>query len=183
VTGRPVLAEAVPGETSRSPRPQRWRVVLRTILTWAFFGLVVALLMRLARHIDWAGVFRTLRNIEASTLGLAAMAALGSHLVYASFDVLGKVYTRHHLPISRILPITFVCYVFNLNLSAWVGALAARYRLYSRQGLTGAVIARIVTLSLITNWLGHFALAGALFSSGRVPFPLSEGSGARATGA
>ncbi|HEY0705311.1 MAG TPA: lysylphosphatidylglycerol synthase domain-containing protein [Polyangia bacterium] len=159
-----------------SRRSARWPW-FRTGLTYAFFALVIGLLVTLARSIDWASVFRTLDAIPGRTLGLAAVAAVGSHLVYTSFDVLGKIYTRHHLPVSRIVPITFVCYVFNLNLSAWVGAIAARFRLYSRLGLPAAVITRVFTLSLMTNWLGYIVLAGAVFAAGRAPL-LEGGLGA-----
>ncbi len=59
---------------------------------------------------------------------------------------------------------TFVCYAFNLNLSSWVGGIALRYRLYSRLGLDVSTITRILSLSLITNWLGYMLLAGFVFS-------------------
>ncbi|HEY0711263.1 MAG TPA: YbhN family protein, partial [Polyangia bacterium] len=158
-------------------RKSRWQV-LRTVLVYGFFALIVGLLVTLARSIDWRAVFRTLDDLPGQRLGLAAMAAIASHLVYSTFDVLGKVYTRHHLPVSRIIPITFVCYVFNLNLSAWVGSIAARFRLYSRLGLPPAVITRVFTLSLMTNWLGYTLLAGVVFAAGRAPLLAEGGLGA-----
>lgn len=39
-----------------------------------------------------------------------------------------------------------------------------RYRLYSRLGLDVSTITRILSLSLITNWLGYMLLAGFVFS-------------------
>ncbi len=41
-----------------------------------------------------------------------------------------------------------------------------RYRLYSRLGVSTSNIAKILGLSLATNWFGYMALAGAVFSSG-----------------
>ena len=50
-------------------------------------------------------------------------------------------------------------------------ALALRYRLYSRFGLSASTITRIVGFSLLTNWIGYAALAGAAFASGLVELP------------
>src|SRR5690606_39662398 len=69
--------------------------------------------------------------------------SLASYAVYCCYDVLGKAYAGHNLPIRQVVPITFVCYAFNLNLSAWVGGIALRYRLYSRLGLRASQITQI----------------------------------------
>jgi len=151
----------------------RWWPVAKKLLTYAFFIMVVVLLVALAKKVDWDEVITTLRAYSMKTLLLAGLATLGSYLVYTSFDLLGKRYTRHSLPASQILPVTFVCYAFNLNLSAWVGGIAFRYRLYSRLGLKNSVITQIFTLSLMTNWLGYMALGGTVFALGWVKMPES----------
>src|SRR5690606_21214678 len=75
------------------------------------------------------------------------------------------------LPVRQILPVTFVCYAFNLNLSSWIGGVAFRFRLYSRLGLNKATITRVLSLSLLTNWMGYLCLAGAVFASGLLKLP------------
>ena len=87
--------------------------------------------------------------------------------------MLGKRYARHDLPVRQILPVTFVCYAFNLNLSAWVGGIALRFRLYSRLGLKPAQITRVFTMSILTNWLGYMWLAGLIFAMGWIEPPAS----------
>lgn len=158
---------------------KRWPL-LKKILTYVFFVLVAVLLVTLARTLDWQEVLRTLRSYKAETLWMAGAAMLGSYVVYCFFDVLGKRYVQHELPVRQILPVTFVCYAFNLNLSAWVGGIALRYRLYSRLGLRPSQITRVFTLSLLTNWLGYMWLAGVIFAMGWItPPPNWEiGSGA-----
>lgn len=64
-----------------------------------------------------------------------------------------------------------ISYAFNLNLSAWVGGIAMRYRLYSRLGVSKGNIAKILGLSLATNWFGYMTIAGVVFSSGLVRMP------------
>jgi hypothetical protein len=52
---------------------------------------------------------------------------------YASFDLIGRTYIRQDLT-ETDPPVGIISYAFNLNLSAWVGGIAMRYRLYSRLG-------------------------------------------------
>ena len=127
------MSETTQGEAKSGWR-RRWPLI-KKILTYVFFALVAGLLIGLARNLDWQEVYNTLRNYQAKTLWMAGAAAFGSYVVYCFFDVLGKRYARHDLPVRQILPVTFVCYAFNLNLSAWVGGIALRFRLYSRLGL------------------------------------------------
>jgi uncharacterized membrane protein YbhN (UPF0104 family) len=148
----------------------RWRAA-RPVLAAVFYVAVAVMLAFLARRIDWRAGFASLRATSTGTLIAAAAVAWASHVVYASFDVLAKRYTRHHLRAGQIMPVTFVCYVFNLNLGAWIGSIGLRYRLYSRLGLGAGVITRIFTFSVVTNWTGYFALAGAVLAAGRVPLP------------
>jgi len=163
-------------QTNQAEAKSGWRrrwPLIKKILTYVFFALIVGLLIGLARNLDWAEVYKTLRNYQAQTLWMAGAAAFGSYLVYCFFDVLGKGYARHDLPIRQILPVTFVCYAFNLNLSAWVGGIALRFRLYSRLGLKPSQITRVFTMSILTNWLGYMWLAGMIFSMGWIQPPAS----------
>jgi len=140
-------------------------------LTLGFFILVLVLLALLARRLNWQEVLATLHAYRTATLLLAAGATLASYLVYSSFDLLGRLYTRHQLPWRQVMPVTFVCYAFNLNLGSLVGGIAFRYRLYSRLGLGKGVITQVLTLSVMTNWLGYLCLAGTLFALRLVQLP------------
>ncbi|GAB7527890.1 lysylphosphatidylglycerol synthase domain-containing protein [Pseudomonas sp. 3A(2025)] len=136
-----------------------------------FFIAVPVLLFMLVKNIDWQEVKKALQSYKASTLAMAGLVAAASYLTYCGFDILARFYTRHKLSVAQIIPVTFVCYAFNLNLSSWVGGIALRYRLYSRLGLDVPTITRILSLSLITNWLGYMLLAGFVFASGFVKLP------------
>ena len=134
-----------------SPRGfKRWKKPL----TIAFFLLLIVLFTMLARRIDWSEVFDTLGDFKLRTLWIAAGLTLCSFLVYACFDLIGRTYIRQPLRWKQILPVGIISYAFNLNLSAWVGGIAMRYRLYSRLGVSNANIAKILGLSLATNWFG-----------------------------
>ena len=146
---------------------KRWKKPL----TIAFFVLLIVLFTLLARRIDWSEVFQTLSEFKLRTLFIAGALTLCSFIVYACFDLIGRTYIRQPLRWKQILPVGIISYAFNLNLSAWVGGIAMRYRLYSRLGVSTSNIAKILGLSLATNWFGYMALAGVVFSSGLVTLP------------
>ena len=156
---------------SQKQNPNPWIRWGKRLLTALFFILVPVLLVLLVKNLEWNDVVQALRSYSPLTLAACVGITAISFLLFASYDLLGRAYTGHHLPARQILPLTFVCYAFNLNLSSWVGAIALRYRLYSRLGLGVATVTRILTFSLITNWLGYVILAGSVFSLRLVRLP------------
>ncbi|MCO7518128.1 MULTISPECIES: lysylphosphatidylglycerol synthase domain-containing protein [unclassified Pseudomonas] len=155
-----------------------WQVWGKRLLTLLFIVLVPTLLLVLARNLDWQEVRRSLLAYQPATLGLGLLLALCSYLVFASYDLLARAYTGHRLPARQVLPVAFVCYAFNLNFTTWVGGVALRYRLYSRLGLDTPTITRILTLGLLTNWMGYLLLAGTVFALGQVKLPADWALGA-----
>ncbi len=144
---------------ARRPAWGRW-------LSALFAVAVLALLVWAARAVDWAQVMAALAQVSPGTLLLAALLCVASHLIYSTYDLVGKRWTGHALPVRRVMLITFISYAFNLNLGSLVGAFAIRLRLYAREGLRQPVPTQILALSLSTNWLGYGALAGGLFLGG-----------------
>lgn len=160
------------------PRVHRW-------LAAAFLALVATLVAMQARELDWAHVGKAIAQLSPATLAVAALLAAASHALYAHFDLLGKHYTGHGLARSRVLALTFVSYAFNLNLGTLVGGVGFRLRLYTRYGVDPATVARVLSLSLVTNWLGYLMLAGALFALHPLSLPPTwklDGSGLRMLG-
>ncbi|MGA4445890.1 lysylphosphatidylglycerol synthase domain-containing protein [Ectopseudomonas chengduensis] len=146
-------------------------------LTLFFLLAVPALLYMLARNLDWGEVRQALNDYSAQTLLVGALIACASYLVFACYDLLGRHYSRHHLPARQVLPVAMVCYAFNLNFTTWIGGVAMRYRLYMRLGLSASTVTRILSLSLLTNWTGYMALAGVIFSLRLVQLPENWGLG------
>lgn len=152
--------------------------LIRRAATMVFFALVAYLLVTHAQTIEWDKVAEALTAYQPKVLILAGLLAWGVILVYSCYDLMGRHYLyqdqlqrdgkhrdhfRKNLPKRRVLVITFVSYVFNLNLGALVGGFAFRYRLYSRLGLSSKQITTILGLSVGTNWLGYCLLGGLIF--------------------
>lgn len=163
-----------PLPSSHRPEPgkprSRW-VWARRAVNLLFFVMVPVFLFILFRNMDWQEVVHGLRGYKHSTLWLGGAIALLSYLVFASYDLVSRYYTRHRLPATQVLPLAFVCYAFNLNLSSWVGGIALRYRLYGKLGLDGPTITRILSLGLVTNWLGYLFIGGTVFAMGLPALP------------
>lgn len=146
---------------------------MRQALWIAFAVAVLALIGWRAREIDWSEVLTALRALPLSTIALGAAIAVAAHAAYISYDLLARRYTGHRLGLGETAAVAGVCFAFNLNLGALVGGVALRYRLYARFGLNTSVITRILGFSVLTNWIGYSALAGAAFASGLVDLPNS----------
>ena len=140
-----------------------WWPVAKRMAALLFFVCVAALLLHQARSIDWQEVLQAIRELPLPTLLAAAALAACSHLLYSSYDLLGRHLTGHSLGTRTVMGVTFISYAFNLNLGSTVGGVAFRFRLYSRLGLATATITRILGISLITNWAGYLLAAGIAF--------------------
>ena len=129
-----------------------------------FFVLVAGLLVSQARHIEWHQVLTSLQRYPLTAAWGAVLLALTSFTLYSTFDLLGRHYTEHTLRAPTVMMVTFISYAFNLNLGSLVGGVAFRFRLYSRLGLPTGVITRIMSLSMLSNWMGYLLLGGLIFS-------------------
>lgn len=144
-------------------RSSRWWPWAITLVSGAFVLLIGTLLFRQASSVDWGAVWNALIDLPMAALLGGAALAFASHGIYSSFDLFGRHYTRHGLPVARTIGTTLIAYPFTLNLGSLIGGVTVRYRLYSRQGLSVGDIGQVVAISIITNWLGYFMLAGAVF--------------------
>ena len=154
------VAEAQVVGTIREGRG--WRAA--HALALSFMALVLSLLAWQASKVQWTAVLAALGDYAPASLALAAVLAAASHLLYSGYDLLGRAWIGHRLPLHRVMLVTFVSYAFNLNMGTLIGGFAFRYRLYSRLGLRPDEITRVLGLSLATNWLGYALLAGGVFA-------------------
>lgn len=136
-----------------------------------FLLLVVALLVRYARTVDWPRVKESILALPRPVLLQALGFAVVSHFVYSLMDLVGLNYTGHHMRRLQVMLVSFISYAFNLNLGSLVGGIGLRYRLYSNHDVRYGNITRIVTLALITNWIGYILLAGAVFTIAPLELP------------
>jgi hypothetical protein len=172
--------DAAPDQGASESLWQLWWPRLRLGLTLLFFGAVAVLLVINAREVEWGKVVSVMRGYGSGTLLAAAGLAAVGHVFYTAYDLLGRRYTGHGLPWPRVMSIAFVSYAFNLNMGPIIGAMAFRFRLYSRFGLGKGVISRVLGFSIVSNWLGYLLVGGILFAAEVVELPPSWAFGTAA---
>jgi uncharacterized membrane protein YbhN (UPF0104 family) len=160
------LPLARPARVPRGPLPRSrpWWPWLRRGATAVFFLLVAGLLVSQARSIEWGAGAQLARGLSPHRRLGRRRAGRASFTLYSCFDLLGRRYTRHKLGTPTVMLVTFISYAFNLNLGSVVGGVAFRFRLYSRLGLKPGAITRIMSISMLANWMGYVLLAGLVFS-------------------
>ncbi|MDI1259551.1 lysylphosphatidylglycerol synthase domain-containing protein [Aquabacterium sp.] len=137
-----------------------WWPVAKRILISAFTLGVITLIAWKARDIDWPAVGQALRSISPTTLATAGGFALLSYALYGSFEMFGWHYLNHPLPRWRMAGVATSSYAVNLNLGTLVGGVGFRYRLYARLGLKVHQVVKLVSLSMLINWLAYPLLLG-----------------------
>lgn len=152
-------------------RNHPWWPWIKRVVGVVFLAVVALLLVRYARTVDWGEVKQSVLELPRPVLVKALLFAVASHFVYSLLDLVGRHYTGHHLSSAKVMQISFISYAFNLNLGSLVGGIGFRYRLYGKLGVRYGDITRVVTLSMITNWLGYILLAGLVFTIAPLPLP------------
>ncbi len=145
-----------------SPTVQRAWCWIKQLAPWILAAFVLTLVARNVQTVDWPMVWHELRRLSVGHLAAAAGLALTSYGVYASFDLVGRRLTAHHLSVTRTLSTAAISYAFNLNVGTLIGSIAMRLRLYSRWGLSTSTVMQIVAHGIVTNWLGYLWIAGAV---------------------
>ncbi|MGE0099326.1 MAG: lysylphosphatidylglycerol synthase domain-containing protein [Hydrogenophaga sp.] len=135
----------------------------RKVFPWALAALVLTLVARQARTVEWTEVWTAVLAIPATQLALAVGLAALSYALYGSFDLVGRRLTRAPVSVGRSLGTAAISYAFNLNFGSLVGGLALRLRLYTRWGLSAPTVGKIIAYSMVTNWLGYLWVAGAVW--------------------
>jgi glycosyltransferase 2 family protein len=135
------------------------------VLTVACIALAAWLLTQQLRDVEWASVGTALRAFTPFSLAVAFALAVASHVLYASYELIGRHLTQHGVPRLRTLTIGAVSYAFNLNLGTLIGGFATRYRLYANAGLDIPQTTQVIGVSVVTNWFGYCALAGTVLTA------------------
>jgi uncharacterized membrane protein YbhN (UPF0104 family) len=134
-------------------------------VTVLLLGIAAWFLTRLFHQVDPGKVRVGLASIPKERLAYAALAAVSGYALIGGYDFM----SLRHLGERRSYPWTlaraFVVYSFTFNFGSLVGALAMRYRLYSKAGLKPDMIVKITACSTVVAWTGYSVVSGVLLTT------------------
>jgi uncharacterized membrane protein YbhN (UPF0104 family) len=103
----------------------------------------------------------SLIRIPVGRLALAGVFAAASYLCLTGFDWLALRYVGEHLPYRRVALASFCSLSLGHNIGfAALSSGALRYRFYSRWGVSGEKVAKIILFCGVTVGLGLIVLGG-----------------------
>ncbi len=142
---------------------------LSPLIGIALFGVAVLVLSGELRKVPPRELGQTMRQVPATALALAGLYTFLNYLILTGYDQLAFRYIR--VPIARwqIAMASFVGYAIANNVGfALLSGTSARYRFYSRWGLSGEDISRVVLFYSGTFWLGLIVVGGWALAGGEI---------------
>lgn len=146
-----------------------WWHRLSPLVGLALFAVAILVLGGELRKMPPRELAATMRAMPTTALALAALLTFLNYLILTGYDQLAFVYIRR--PISRwqIAMASFVGYAIANNVGfALLSGTSARYRFYSRWGLSGEDISRVVLFYSSTYWLGLNVVGGWALAGGEI---------------
>jgi phosphatidylglycerol lysyltransferase len=161
--------EKQPGESKRRVRILQWLIPAFAVL---IFSAALYVISNELRDFRYREVVDYLRALPPLKVLLAIVLAILAYTMLTGYDFMAMQYIENRLDYRRIGFASFVGFALNNNvgLSGLAGS-SYRYRLYSAWGLSAPEIARVITFSLVTMWLGFLFLAGSAFVLRPVDIP------------
>ena len=131
------------------------------VLGVALFALAVWLLYRELAHYRFEDIRHSLASLPRARIYAACLLTALSYMVLTGYDALALEYIERSLPYRRIALASFLGYVLSHNIGLSIlGATAPRYRLYSSSDLSTGEVAKVLTFTSLTFWIGWLTLAG-----------------------
>jgi phosphatidylglycerol lysyltransferase len=165
---------------SRASR--RWKEILAAVAGLVLFIAALEVLRIELRTVSWAELTADVMRVPRPALAFAMALTILNYVVLTGYDLVAFVYIGRHLSRVRVMLTSFLAYAIANNVSfAMLSGASVRYRFYSRWGVTGGELSRIVFSYSVTFWLGLFALGGVSLLVMPLPVTRSLPAGQLAT--
>jgi glycosyltransferase 2 family protein len=147
--------------TGTKSRKSRLRQISGPILAALLVGLAAFLLYRTLRRYEPQEILNSLEIIPSSRIAMAGLCAAASYICLSGFDWLALRYVGHKLPYRKVVLASFCSLSLGHNIGfAALSSGAIRYRFYTRWGVSGGDVAKIVIFCGVTVGLGLIILGG-----------------------
>jgi phosphatidylglycerol lysyltransferase len=144
------------------------------------FAVALRVLRTELHAVTWHELTIDARQLPSSRVLLAVALTWINYAVLTGYDFLAFASIAPRPRASHVALASFLSYAISNNVGfAMLSGASVRYRFYTRWGLTGEELSRIVFSYSVTFWLGLLALGGISLAMSPVP-SLTE-AGTRAT--
>lgn len=142
------------------------------LIAVVLFSAALMVLHRELSSLQWEQITEDLQSLPKSQIGLAGVFTALSYFLLTCYDFLAVRYIGLRLAYWRIALASFIGYTLshNLGFSVFTGG-AARFRLFSRWGLSPVQIAQLIAFSGVIFWCGFALIAGGLTLIDPPPIP------------
>ena len=112
------------------------------------------------------------RNLKLSQLMLSTGLTAICYWILTGYDLLAFKYFKVEISYSKVTFAAFIAYAFSntIGMANFAGA-AIRYRIYSKWRIPDKTIAAVITLDILSNWLGFLVVIGLAFTLIAPPIP------------
>lgn len=161
--------------SSPGTRRARLRKTAGVVFSLTLFVLAMVTLRHFLRDHSLSEIVETARSRPGGALAKAIAATALSYFVLSGYDWLALRYIGAKIAYRRVAVGSFISYAFshNIGMSALSGG-SARYRFYSKYGVTVFGAARLVLFCNITFWVGLCALGGVVLTFHPIAVPMLE---------
>jgi len=148
----------------------RLRRAAPAVISLALFFAALAVLRAELRQVTWFALTRDLVSMPPPRLAAALALTALNYAVLTGYDLLAFVYIGKRVARARVALASFVAYAVANNVGfAMVSGASVRYRFYTRWGVTGEELSRIVFFYVTTFWLGLLLIGGVSLATSPLP--------------
>jgi len=155
-----------PGDIDETPAPppsasSRWIGVVGTLASLGILAFSVYVVAQVLATLDYAQVLAAIRATSQGQIAMAIAFGAGSYLALTLYDLIALRHLGETIPYRTAALASFSAYTmsFTLGFPLLTGG-ATRYAVYSRAGVTGGNIARLVMICSLQFWLGMNVVVG-----------------------
>jgi phosphatidylglycerol lysyltransferase len=145
---------------------------LMTFASLMLFGGALWVLHHALQEFHYHDILRHLQALPALKVVYALVLTSVSYLTMTGYDRLATRYIEHPIEAGKVTLTSFISYAFSNNIGlSLLAAGSIRYRLYSTWGLSTEEIARVISFTVATFWLGVCAAGGLAFVAKPLAIP------------
>jgi len=161
------MPEDRPVQSDSSEKPvadsgsSRWLSIVGTIASLAILAFSVYVVAQVLATLNYAQVLAAIRATSYYQIAMAIAFGAGSYLALTFYDVIALKHLHEKVPYRTAAVTSFSAYTmsFTLGFPLLTGG-ATRYAFYSRAGVSGGNIARLVMICSLQFWLGMNIVVG-----------------------